>query len=204
MGWIKLRPTDNLGAGKSPLRPRPWVSLGFSPRGKKANRLPSCRARSYPTEHVSTEWSWQVHPNRALREHSGQPWSPPSLLLSQTPGLNHWTEPQEREGWECRTQKQKPAPNRKGETSCQRLCQLEDAGSRGNRHRGSRQGHLADVGRPWQDLPTLGFSSKQRDPSSQTILDGRSSRGPPGKGSQPACTARVQMLIQKRLKAQEE
>lgn len=132
------------------------------------------------------------------------PWSPPSLLLSQTRGLNHCTEPQEREGWECRTQKQKPAPNRKGETPCQRLCQLEDAGSHGNRHRGSRQGHLADVGRPWQDLPTLGFLCKQRDPSSQTILDGRSSHSPPGKGSQPACTARVRMTVQKRLKAREE
>lgn len=44
----------------------------------------------------------------------------------------------------------------------------------------------------------MGFSSKQRDPSSQTILDGKS---PPGKGAQPACPARVQMLVQKRLKA---
>lgn len=57
MGWIRLRPTDTLGAGRSPLRPRPWVSLGFSPRGKKANRPPSCRARSDLAEHVSTEWS---------------------------------------------------------------------------------------------------------------------------------------------------
>ena len=112
--------------------------------------------------------------------------------------------PQEREGWERRTQKQKPAPNRKGETPCQRLCQLEDAGSRGNGHRWSRQGHLDNVGRPWQDLPTLGFSSKQRDPSSQTILDGRSSRSPPGKGAQPACPACVRMLVQKRLKVREE
>ena len=126
------------------------------------------------------------------------PWSPPSLLLSQTHGLDHWAEPQEREGWGRRTQKQKPAPNRKGETPCQRLCQLEDAGSRGNGHRGSWQGHLADVGRPWRDLPVLGFSSKQRDPSSQTILDGKSSRSPPGKGAQPACPACMQMLVQKR------
>lgn len=164
MGWIRLRPTDNLGAGKSPLRPRPWVSLGFSPRGKKANRLPSCRARSYPTEHVSTEWSWQVHPNRALREHSGQPWSPPSLLLSQTPGLNHWTEPQEREGWECRTQKQKPAPNRKGETSCQRLCQLEDAGSRGNRH-GAGRGTWPMWAGPGRTSQRWGFRASREIPA---------------------------------------
>lgn len=102
----------------------------------------------------------KVHPNGALREPSGQhprtlePTISASVLNTgaKTTGLS----PQEREGWERRTQKQshlqieKERHHARGSVSWRMLVPVATGTDELGRA-------IDNVGRSWQDLPTLGF-----------------------------------------------